>query len=80
MDLWTLEQPGYDPQQAVTDGNRFLIANGYMGVRGTLLEAERQACTDVNPAGVYDRKGDKWREPVNAPRPRLFSLRFGGQE
>ena len=80
MDLWTLEQPGYDPQRAVTDGNRFLIANGYMGVRGTLLEAERQACPAVNLAGVYDRNGDKWREPVNTPRPRLFSLCFEGQE
>jgi peptidyl-prolyl cis-trans isomerase B (cyclophilin B) len=31
MDTWSLEKRGYDSRRVVEDGNRFLIANGYMG-------------------------------------------------
>ena len=57
----------YDPESSVQDGNRFLIANGYMGIRGTVEEADRSMLPAVNLAGLYDRNGDLWREPVNAP-------------
>ena len=76
MNLWTLEKQGYDPGSVVDDGNRFLIANGYMGVRGTVDEADRGAFPAVNLAGVYDRNGDKWREPVNAPNGLFLRLSF----
>ena len=76
MDLWTLEKQGYDPGSTVDDGNRFLIANGYMGVRGTVDEADKSAFPAVNLAGVYDRNGDRWREPVNAPNGLFLRLRF----
>lgn len=49
------------------NGSKFLLGNGYMGYRGTLEEytaKEQVACT---LAGVYDRAGQAWREPVNAP-------------
>ena len=52
MDLWTLEKQGYDPGSAVDDGNRFLIANGYMGVRGTVEEADGRAFAAVNLASL----------------------------
>lgn len=65
--LWSLKISGYDPQRVVSDGNRFLIANGYMGVRGTVEEADGTACPAINLAGVYDKFEDRWREPVNAP-------------
>ena len=80
MDLWTLEKHGYDPKSMVDDGNRFLIANGYMGVRGTAEEADTSAFPAVNLAGVYDRNGDKWREPVNAPNGLFLHLRFNGED
>lgn len=67
MELWSLKKSGYDPSNAGSDGNRFLIANGYLGYRGTVEEAGREACQAVNLAGVYDRFEDRWREPVNAP-------------
>lgn len=67
MEKWTLKKSGYDPESAAADGNRFLIANGYMGVRGTVEEAGSAACPAVNLAGVYDRYQNRWREPVNAP-------------
>ena len=65
MDTWYFEKRGWDSQSAVADGNRFLIANGYMGLRGTVEEAARLHCPAVNLAGVYDRFADRWREPVN---------------
>ncbi len=65
--LWSFKKNGYDPEQVVADGNRFLIANGYMGVRGTVEEAGSASFPAVNLAGVYDKFQDRWREPVNAP-------------
>ena len=34
---------GYDPERVVQDGNRFLLANGYLGIRGTVEEADRSS-------------------------------------
>ena len=65
--LWSMQKSGYDPGRVIEDGNRFLIANGYMGVRGAVEEAGSASCPAVNLAGVYDRYQDRWREPVNAP-------------
>ncbi len=55
-------------------GNRFLVGNGYMGVRGALEEHGKDELAAVNLAGIYDRCGAGWREPLNAPNP--FSLRL----
>ena len=73
------EKSGYDPQSMVTDGNRFLIANGYLGIRGTVEEADSSSLPAVNLAGVYDRFGNKWREPVNAPMGLFAELSFYGK-
>ena len=67
MDKWSLKKSGYDPESAAADGNRFLIANGYMGVRGTVEEAGSPSFPAINLAGVYDQYQNRWREPVNAP-------------
>ena len=79
MDTWTLTREGFDPADAAADGNRFLAANGYMGVRGTPEEAGPALFPAVNLAGVYDRCGDKWREPVNAPNPLFVRVTFNGR-
>lgn len=57
------------------NGARFISANGHLGLRGTLDEhgAEHLAALIVN--GLYDRAGDKWREPVNAPNPLSVRIR-----
>ncbi|MBO6040165.1 MAG: glycoside hydrolase family 65 protein, partial [Oscillospiraceae bacterium] len=78
MDTWILEKTGYDPEAVLADGNRFLLANGYMGLRGTVEEAGRDSCPAVNLAGVYDRYEDRWREPVNAPNGLFCSLSLNG--
>ena len=79
MDTYSIKKQGYDPESAVDDGNRFLIANGYMGYRGTLEEAGSGSYAAVNLAGVYDQNGDRWREPVNAPNGLFAALNFNGK-
>lgn len=73
---WALS--GGCTQETVADnGNRFLIGNGYLGVRGTLEEHTKAELAAVNLAGVYDRVGSGWREPLNAPNPFYTVLREG---
>src|ERR1700759_959383 len=48
-------------------GNVYQIANGYMGYRGTLDEFGPDELVGITIAGIFDRVGDSWREPVNAP-------------
>ena len=79
MDTWSLKVCGYEPGRVVTDGNRFLIANGYLGVRGTVDEAGSASFAAVNLAGVYDRFEKRWREPVNAPNGLYARLTFNGE-
>ena len=58
-------------------GNKFLISNGFVGVRGTLDEygqAEKVACI---PTGIYDQHPGKWREPINLPNPLFLQVTVG---
>lgn len=76
---WTL-QNDFTNQETVTDnGNRFLIGNGYMGIRGTLEEHGKEQLAAVNLAGIFDKVGDGWREPLNAPNPLHTVLSVGGE-
>lgn len=67
-----------NPESLPGLGNRFLIGNGYLGVRGTLEEYGREQMAAVNLAGIYDRFGDGWREPLNAPNPFWLRLYANG--
>jgi len=68
-DLWMIQidQFANDDESIMRNGNIFQIANGYMGYRGTLDEFGAGEMVAVTLAGLYDRAGDAWREPVNAP-------------
>ncbi len=79
MTDYELTRTGFDISAAASDGNRFLLANGYMGLRGTPEEAGADMFPAVTLAGVYDRYRDKWREPVNAPRGLYLRLAFNGK-
>lgn len=79
MENWVLTKTGYHPEDAAADGNRFLCANGYMGLRGTVEEAGSAQFAAVTLAGVYDQNGDRWREPVNAPHGLSVRLSFDGK-
>ena len=62
----------FENEHIAFDGNKFLMGNGYFGVRGTMEEYKKENMPCVNLAGIYDKVGDKWRESVNAPNP-LFT-------
>ena len=64
---WRLKEEGYDRERITKLGNKFLTGNGYMGIRGTLQEYEKEQYPAINLAGIYDQVGDAWREPLNAP-------------
>ncbi len=66
---WLIENSDSSQETAPDNGNRFLVGNGYMGIRGALDEHGRDQLAAVNLAGIYDRVGDGWREPLNAPNP-----------
>jgi len=61
-------------------GNVYQIANGYMGYRGTLDEFSSEQLVGITLAGIFDRVGSAWREPVNAPNGGFTSVSLGGVE
>ncbi|MDO5144976.1 MAG: hypothetical protein Q4E72_10325 [bacterium] len=79
MSKWNLSGAGFSREQIVTDGNRFLCANGYMGLRGVVEEADSSCFPAITLAGVYDQYQDRWREPVNAPHCLYVQLTFDGK-
>jgi kojibiose phosphorylase len=68
-DLWKISTTQYagDKESIMRRGNVYQIANGYMGYRGTLDEFGAEEAVGVTLAGIFDRVGSAWREPVNAP-------------
>ncbi|MCY1712690.1 glycosyl hydrolase family 65 protein [Caproiciproducens galactitolivorans] len=67
MSNWTIESTDFNAEKAADLGNQYFIGNGYLGVRGTLEEYGKNELTAINLAGIYDRHGTAWREPLNAP-------------
>jgi nigerose phosphorylase len=81
---WTLKVSydggGVSDDDLLANGNRLLIGNGYLGYRGTVEEADASHLAACTMSGVYDRVGELWREPVNAPNGlsvRLFAEAAG---
>src|SRR4051812_46906284 len=68
-DTWKVSSTKFanDPESIMRNGNVYQIANGYMGYRGTLDEFGPNELVGITLAGIFDRVGDAWREPVNAP-------------
>lgn len=75
---WIIREDGYDEKKAATLGSRYLIGNGYMGVRGTLEEYAADKLPAINLAGIYDQAGG-WREPINVPNGCYSYLRVDGE-
>lgn len=76
---WIIENSAIDENAIGDNGNRLLIGNGYLGIRGTLDEQGKEQMAAVNLAGIYDRVGSGWREPLNAPNPLFTQLLSQGQ-
>lgn len=64
---WVVKTNEYSKDIIPHNGNKFLIGNGYFGIRGTMEEHTKEQMCAINLARVYDRAGDAWRESVNAP-------------
>jgi len=76
---WTLTENGYDSNLVTTLGNKFFIGNGYMGIRGTLEEYEKDQLVAINLSGIYDQVGEKFREPINAPNALYTYIEIAGE-
>ena len=74
---WSVEEQGFSARRTEILGSKFLIANGALGMRGTLEEHGREQLAACTLSGVYDRRGEAWREPVNAPNG-LWTLLLDG--
>jgi nigerose phosphorylase len=64
---WLITEHGFNKKQIACSGNKFMIGNGTIGVRGTLEEYTKNELTATILSGLFDKVGDGWREPVNAP-------------
>jgi len=73
-----LTATGFRKDDAELHGSKFLLGNGYVGYRGTLEEYGKASQVAVTVAGLYDKAGDAWREPVNAPNGFYTVLSAGG--
>jgi nigerose phosphorylase len=81
-DLWSISTAEHaDGKETIMRrGNVYQIANGYMGYRGTLDEFSSEQLVGITLAGIFDRVGAAWREPVNAPNGGFTSVTLGGVE
>ncbi|HYE84510.1 MAG TPA: glycosyl hydrolase family 65 protein [Clostridia bacterium] len=78
--VWTIYEEGFNTDNIVSNGNKFITGNGYMGYRGTMEEYTGNELVACNLSGLYDRQGNKWRESVNAPNGIFTSLVVGDKE
>jgi len=69
-----------EKESIMRTGNVYQIANGYMGYRGTLDEFGPDELVGITLAGLFDRVGDAWREPVNAPNGGFTKVSLDGIE
>lgn len=76
---WILKNHKYNREQIELCGNNYLLANGYMGYRGTLEEYTKHQHVACTLNGLYDQYKNKWREPVNAPNCLFVKLYCNGK-
>lgn len=80
--LWKVSAEKFtnEKESIMRNGNVYQIANGYMGYRGTLDEFGPEELVGITLAGIFDRVGDAWREPVNAPNGGFTQVTLDGRE
>ncbi|WP_298841621.1 glycosyl hydrolase family 65 protein [Clostridium sp.] len=80
MKSWTVYENGFNNKNIVNNGNKFMTGNGYMGLRGTMEEYTKNELVACNISGLYDKQGDSWREPINAPNGLFTTFSINGEE
>ena len=80
--LWRVHTDKFvnEKESIMRNGNVYQIANGYMGYRGTLDEFGPDELVGITLAGIYDRVGEAWREPVNAPNGGFTQVALDGKD
>lgn len=80
--LWEISTSEFagDKESLMRRGNVYQLANGYMGYRGTLDEFGPDESVGITLAGIFDRVGSAWREPVNAPNGGFTRISIDGAE
>lgn len=58
----TLIKTAYDPKHAIHDGSLFLMGNGYLGMRGTFMEAQKEDYAGIIVTDTWDNADGKWEE------------------
>ncbi len=76
---WTYAQNAFVKEDIVLNGNRLMLGNGYLGVRGTLEEHGKAEYAGCMLNGVYDQAPGSWREPVNAPNGLFTEVEGSGE-
>lgn len=76
---WLIEDEGFRKENIEFFGSKYLLANGYMGYRGTLEEYGKEQLCACTLAGIYDKSGEGWREPVNMPNPFFVRTKIDGE-
>ncbi|TAH73715.1 MAG: glycoside hydrolase family 65 protein [Anaerolineaceae bacterium] len=79
MKDWIIWENGFHIENISQNGNKFLVGNGYLGIRGTLPEYEKSEFPAINLAGIYDQVGVAWREPLNAPNGLYTYIEFNNK-
>ncbi|MBU1144922.1 MAG: hypothetical protein KJ971_03565 [Firmicutes bacterium] len=72
-----MEHNGFNKEDILSNGNKYLIANGYFGYRGTLEEFSKNEMVEFNLNGLYDQFEDRPRESVNAFNPLFTYIKVG---
>ena len=80
MEAWNVYENEFNSENIVNNGNKFMTGNGYMGLRGTMEEYTKNQLVACNISGLYDRQGDSWREPINAPNGLFTTLKLDDKE
>ena len=67
---WIIKKNNFEKADIEMHGSKYLVANGFMGYRGTMEEYTANELVAVNLAGFFDlAECSNWRESVNAPNP-----------
>ncbi len=75
---WEIAESVFNPDQVATTGSNFMIGNGYLGYRGTLVEWEADRYTACIVSDTYD-KADGFPELCNVPNGLLTQLFVDGE-
>jgi nigerose phosphorylase len=76
---WSVIENTFSRENIPLNGSKFLIGNGYMGYRGSMDDYGKEELVACTLAGVYDKVGNGWREPANAPNGLFTKLYCNGQ-